>query len=68
MLLIELADDWHESPFRVKTAWTGDLPEEVKTIAVDDIGSNPVVRVTGRYVRTGTAPDGVPVYAWIPEE
>jgi len=62
-MLVELADDWHESPYRV-VAEIIDLPDEIKTVAWEGPG---VPRVTGRYVRTGTAPDGVPVFAWIPE-
>lgn len=68
-MIFELADDWHEDPYRIEVKLRGDLPDEIRTMVVDWIGASlPAPRVTGRYVRTGTAPDGVPVYAWIPEE
>lgn len=67
-LLIQLADDWHGSPYRVSVRWEGDLPEFVATVAVENMDSKPTLRVTGRYLRTGTASDGVPVYAWVPED
>lgn len=68
--LIELADDWHPRGYRISVGWEDViLPKEIGTVVFDlsEHGAREP-RVTGRYLRTGTAEDGVPVYAWIPED
>lgn len=65
--LVEIADDYHPAPYRIHVEWDGDLPREIGTFGIDfdDTGKG-YPYATGFCVRTGTAPDGVPVYAWIP--
>jgi hypothetical protein len=73
-VLVELDDPWHPKGYRMRVPYTreGDLAEQMTTSVIGDLTElpDPVTRrrpsetETGRYTRTGTASDGVPIYTW----
>lgn len=58
-VLVELTAPWFAEGIHRHRFEAMDAPDAIRP--VDDTAS-PATR--GRYVRTGTAPDGVPVYGW----